>query len=108
MPCLANRISEYAMIDATIIRVHQHGMGAKGGLAIRPSGALGGGGGGVPLGAPLTGVSPALFIEMNRVSVELQTELGLARTSSSARAAETVRAMGSLPNSTGAGFESCR
>ncbi len=30
---------EYAMIDATIIRVHQHGMGAKGGLAIRPSGA---------------------------------------------------------------------
>jgi len=30
---------EYAMIDGTIIRVHQHGMGAKGGLAIRPSGA---------------------------------------------------------------------
>jgi transposase len=24
---------EYAMIDGTIIRVHQHGMGAKGGLA---------------------------------------------------------------------------
>lgn len=28
---------EYAMIDGTIIRVHQHGMGAKGGLAVRPS-----------------------------------------------------------------------
>jgi len=30
---------EYAMIDGTIIRVHQHGTGAKGGLKIRPSGA---------------------------------------------------------------------
>lgn len=30
---------EYAMIDGTIIRVHQHGAGAKGGLKIRPSGA---------------------------------------------------------------------
>ena len=30
---------EYAMIDGTIIRVHQHGTGAKGGLTIRPSGA---------------------------------------------------------------------
>jgi transposase len=29
---------EYAMIDGTIIRVHQHGTGAKGGLKIRPSG----------------------------------------------------------------------
>ncbi len=28
---------EYAMIDGTIIRVHQHGAGAKGGLKIRPS-----------------------------------------------------------------------
>ena len=27
---------EYAMIDGTIIRVHQHGAGAKGGLKIRP------------------------------------------------------------------------
>ncbi|OQP83041.1 IS5 family transposase [Rhizobium rhizosphaerae] len=30
---------EYAMIDATIVRVHQHGTGQKGGLTIRPSGA---------------------------------------------------------------------
>ena len=30
---------EYAMIDGTIIRVHQHGAGAKGGLKIRRSGA---------------------------------------------------------------------
>jgi transposase len=28
---------EYVMIDGTIIRVHQHGAGAKGGLKIRPS-----------------------------------------------------------------------
>jgi transposase len=27
---------EYAMIDGTIIRVHQHGAGAKGALKIRP------------------------------------------------------------------------
>jgi transposase len=27
---------EYAIIDGTIIRVHQHGTGAKGGLKIRP------------------------------------------------------------------------
>ena len=27
---------EYAMIDGTIVRVHQHGAGAKGGLSIRP------------------------------------------------------------------------
>ena len=26
---------EYAMIDGTIVRVHQHGAGAKGGLKIR-------------------------------------------------------------------------
>ncbi len=30
---------EYALIDGTIIRVHQHGTGAKGGLVLRPSGA---------------------------------------------------------------------
>ncbi len=30
---------EYALIDGTIIRVHQHGTGAKGGLTIRPSAA---------------------------------------------------------------------
>jgi transposase len=30
---------EYALIDGTIIRVHQHGTGAKGGPSIRPSGA---------------------------------------------------------------------
>jgi transposase len=30
---------EYALIDGTIIRVHQHGTGAKGALAVRPSGA---------------------------------------------------------------------
>ena len=30
---------EYALIDGTIIRVHQHGTGAKGGLIVRPSGA---------------------------------------------------------------------
>lgn len=27
---------EYAMIDATIVKVHRHGMGAKGGLRARP------------------------------------------------------------------------
>jgi putative transposase len=27
---------EYVLLDATHIRVHQHGTGAKGGLAIRP------------------------------------------------------------------------
>ena len=27
---------EYAMIDATIVKVHRHGQGAKGGLKIRP------------------------------------------------------------------------
>ena len=30
---------EYAIIDGTIIRVHQDGTGARGGLKIRPSGA---------------------------------------------------------------------
>ena len=28
---------EYALIDGTIVRVHQHGAGAKGGLTIRRS-----------------------------------------------------------------------
>jgi transposase len=28
---------EYAMVDATIVRVHRHGQGAKGGPKIRPS-----------------------------------------------------------------------
>jgi len=28
---------EYAMIDATIVKVHRHGQGAKGGLRARPS-----------------------------------------------------------------------
>ena len=28
---------EYALIDGTIVRVHQHGTGARGGLKIRPS-----------------------------------------------------------------------
>ncbi len=31
---------EYVIVDGTIVRVHQHGTGAKGGLKIRPSGAL--------------------------------------------------------------------
>ncbi len=30
---------EYVMIDGTIVRVHQHGAGARGGLSIRRSGA---------------------------------------------------------------------
>lgn len=34
-----DRDFEYALIDGTIVRVHQHGMGAKGGLVIRPSAA---------------------------------------------------------------------
>jgi transposase len=28
---------EYALVDGTIVRVHRHGTGAKGGLKIRPS-----------------------------------------------------------------------
>jgi putative transposase len=28
---------EYVLIDGTLVRVHQHGTGAKGGLKIRPS-----------------------------------------------------------------------
>ena len=34
-----DRDFEYALIDGTIVRVHQHGTGAKGGLKIRRSGA---------------------------------------------------------------------
>jgi transposase len=30
---------EYAMVDATIVKVHRHGQGAKGGLEARPSDA---------------------------------------------------------------------
>jgi len=30
---------EYALIDGTIVRVHQHGTGARGGLKLRPSAA---------------------------------------------------------------------
>jgi transposase len=33
---------EYAMIDGTIVQVHQKASGAKGGLKIRPSGARAG------------------------------------------------------------------
>jgi len=32
---------ERAMVDATIVRVHRHGQGAKGGRKIRPSASLG-------------------------------------------------------------------
>ena len=31
---------EYAMVDGSIVKVHRHGQGAKGGLKVRPSGAL--------------------------------------------------------------------
>ena len=30
---------EYAMVDATIVKVHRHGQGSKGGLRVRPSAA---------------------------------------------------------------------
>jgi transposase len=32
---------EYAMVDATIVKVHRHGQGAKGGLKVRPLAAPG-------------------------------------------------------------------
>ena len=32
----ANPDFEYALIDGTIVKVHRHGAGAKGGLSIRP------------------------------------------------------------------------
>ena len=31
---------EYAMVDGTIVKVHRHGQGAKGGLRARPSAGL--------------------------------------------------------------------
>jgi len=31
---------EYAMIDGSIVKVHRHGQGAKGGLRAKPSGVL--------------------------------------------------------------------
>lgn len=31
---------EYAMVDGSIVKVHRHGQGAKGGLGARPLGAL--------------------------------------------------------------------
>ncbi len=31
---------EYVMVDGTIVKVHRHGQGTKGGLRARPSGAL--------------------------------------------------------------------
>ena len=31
---------EYTMVDGTIVKVHRHGQGAKGGLKIRPLGVL--------------------------------------------------------------------
>ncbi len=34
---------EYAMVDATIVKVHRHGQGAKGGRKARPSAAPGAG-----------------------------------------------------------------
>ena len=34
---------EYAMVDASIVKVHRHGQGAKGGLQARPSAARKGG-----------------------------------------------------------------
>ena len=32
---------DYAMVDSSIVKVHRHGQGAKGGLRARPSGAPG-------------------------------------------------------------------
>jgi transposase len=37
--CSEHPDMEYAMVDATIVKVHRHGQGAKGGLTARPSGA---------------------------------------------------------------------
>ncbi|WP_311270472.1 IS5 family transposase [Sphingobium sp. WCS2017Hpa-17] len=34
--CLDEPDMEYAMLDATIVKVHRHGQGAKGGLRARP------------------------------------------------------------------------
>lgn len=38
----ANADNEYAMIDSTVVRAHQHSAGAQKKLAIRPSGDLAG------------------------------------------------------------------
>ena len=37
--CSGQPDMEYAMVDATIVKVHRHGQGAKGGLKARPSAA---------------------------------------------------------------------
>ena len=37
--CSEQADMEYAMVDATIVKVHRHGQGAKGGLKARPSAA---------------------------------------------------------------------
>ena len=37
--CTDDPDMEYAMVDATIVKVHRHGQGAKGGLRARPSAA---------------------------------------------------------------------
>ena len=37
--CTDDPDMEYAMVDATIVKVHRHGPGAKGGLRARPSAA---------------------------------------------------------------------
>jgi len=34
--CSGEPDMEYAMVDATIVKVHRHGQGAKGGLKVRP------------------------------------------------------------------------
>ena len=39
----ANPDFEYALIDGTIVKVHRHGTGAKGGLRLRPSADRGAG-----------------------------------------------------------------
>ncbi len=38
--CSDDRDMEYAMVDATIVKVHRHGQGAKGGLRARPLASL--------------------------------------------------------------------
>jgi transposase len=38
--CSDDTDMEYAMVDATIVKVHRHGQGAKGGLRARPSASL--------------------------------------------------------------------
>ena len=43
MPLSDEPDMEYAMVDATIVKVHRHGQGAKGGLRARPSASSKGG-----------------------------------------------------------------